>query len=86
LFYTPRRKKEHLESPAFSAEKRKKAASNPQDQELADALTNMGISNVCPQQIQEALTVLFPGQKVETLDHGLVIRQLFRHFRTKVPS
>jgi hypothetical protein len=86
LFYTPRRKKEHLESPAFPAEKRKKGTSNPHYQELADALTNMGIQSLSPQQIQEALTVLFPGQNVNTLDHGLVIRQLFRHFRTRVPS
>jgi hypothetical protein len=84
LFYTPRRKKETSESPAFPAEKRKKQVSNPQVQELADALANMGIQSLSPQQIQEALTVLFPGQKVETLDHGLVIRQLFRHFRTRM--
>jgi hypothetical protein len=84
LFYTPRRKKEHLESPSFSAEKRKKAVSNPQDQELADALANMGLSNVNSQQIQEALNILFPGQNVNMLDHGLVIRQLFLHFKTRV--
>ncbi|NLE28508.1 MAG: hypothetical protein GX629_02415 [Phycisphaerae bacterium] len=84
LFYTPRRKKEISESPSFSAEKRKKAASNPQYQELADALANIGIQSLSPQQIQDALNVLFPGQKVETLDHGLVIRQLFRHFKTRV--
>jgi hypothetical protein len=86
LFYTPRRKKETSESPAFSAEKRKKAVSNPQYQELADALANMGLSNVNSQQIQDALTVLFPGQNVNALDHGLVIRQLFRHFKMRVPS
>jgi hypothetical protein len=84
LFYTPRRKKETIEPPAFSAEKRKKPVSNPQYQELADALANMGIQSLSPQQIQEALTVLFPGQKIETLNHGLVIRQLFRHFKMRV--
>jgi hypothetical protein len=86
LFYTPRKKSDPALPPAFSAEKRKKGASNPPYQELADALANMGLSNVNSQQIQDALNILFPGQKVETLDHGLVIRQLFRHFRTRVPS
>jgi hypothetical protein len=85
LFYTPRRKKEHLESPAFPAEKRKKPVSNAQYQELADALANMGLSNVNSQQIQDALNILFPGQRLEILDYGLVIRQLFRHFKTRVP-
>jgi hypothetical protein len=83
LFYTPRKKGDLSQNSSSSAEKRKKSASNPQCQELADALINMGLSNVDLQQIQEALNNLFPRQPLNTLDHGLVIRQLYRYFKTR---
>jgi hypothetical protein len=83
LFYTPRKKGDLSQNSTSSAEKRKKSASNPQCQELADALMNMGLSNVDLQKIQEALNNLFPSQQINTLDHGLVIRQLYRYFKTR---
>jgi len=83
LFYSPRKKGDLSASPSSSAKKGKKASLNPRYQEIAEALVNLGITNVSSEQIHETVNTLFPNQSLENLDHGTVIRQLFRFFKSK---
>jgi hypothetical protein len=83
LFYTHRRKDDPslLISPA---KKLKKAALSPVYDELVETLTNMGVRSVTSEQVREAFQNLHPDGKIENMDQGLLIRQLFRHFKTQV--
>lgn len=84
LFYTPRQKNDVAMFASSSVKKTKKAESNPIYDELVETLTNMGVRSVTSEQVKEAFQNLHPDGKIENMDQGLLIRQLFRHFKTQV--
>ena len=73
LFYSPR-KSESL------AEIRKKKT-DPALKEIVETLLTMGLE-VTVKQVQQGLSELYPDG-IENLEQGLVIRELFRHFKSE---
>lgn len=73
LFYSPRKSE--------NSSKKRKPKISPEIQEFTDTLKAMGLE-VLPKQVQVAIVELFEngtgGQ-----DQGLVIRELYRHFKQK---
>jgi hypothetical protein len=72
LFYTPR--KNTGSAPRKSVQKK---VSKYQD--IREALTTMGLE-VTDEQVSTAIADVFPDG-IENRDHGLVLRELFRHFK-----
>jgi hypothetical protein len=72
LFYTSR--KNTGSSPKKSASK--KVSKN---QDIREALTTMGL-DVSAEQVSKAVADVFPDG-IENRDQGLVLRELFRHFK-----
>lgn len=72
LFYTPR--KNTGSTPRKSVPKK---VSKYQD--IRDALTTMGL-DLAEEQVSKAVADLFP-EGIENKDQGIVIRELFRHFK-----
>ena len=71
LFYSPR-KKESL------ADMRKKKI-DPALKEIVETLQTMGLE-VTGKQVQQGLIEIYPDG-IDNLEQGLVIRELFRHFK-----
>jgi len=84
LFYSPR---QAADDPAVktskSPGKRRETALDPAVQELTEALLNLGIRDVAEEQVAEALGSLYPDRPPQGMDHGLLLRQLFRHFQQR---
>jgi hypothetical protein len=83
LFYSPRQK---IDNPAEKTTKlaKKQKETPAMDsivRELTEALANLGIRNVTEEQVAEALKNLYPDTRFQTMDHGVILRGLFRHFR-----
>ena len=73
LFYSPRVKKENR--PFI----KKKKYGDPVTQELADTLNSMGVETAF-KEVQKALNDLYPDG-TDGVEQGVVIRELFRHFK-----
>jgi hypothetical protein len=67
-----------------SPKKTKKTTSSPIYEELTETLSNMGVRSITPEQLEDAFRRLYPEGNIENMDQGVLIRQLFRHFKTQV--
>jgi hypothetical protein len=84
LFYTPRKKDDPSMSTLPSPKKTKKTTLSLIYEELTETLSNMGVRSITPEQVEDAFRRLYPEGNIENTDQGLLIRQLFRHFKTQV--
>ena len=75
LFYSPR-KKENTNSKKVVGNKPKLNSPNA---DIAETLNQMGVDVNCS-QVGEAIQHLYPDG-VDSLEQGLVVRELFRHFK-----
>lgn len=73
LFYLPRKKE--------TAPRKKVQKNNPIYAEFAETLNSMGLS-CSAKEVMEAVEELY-SDSVDDLDHGIVIRDLFRKLRSK---
>jgi hypothetical protein len=83
LFYSPRHKNDTLTGKTTQLVKKRKEtpATDSIVRELAEALMNLGIRDITEEQIVESLKRLYPDNQFQTMDHGVILRGLFRHFR-----
>lgn len=72
LFYSPRKN-------TGSAPKKSVQKKESKYQEIREALTTMGL-DVSEEQVSKAVADTFP-EGIENKDQGIVIRELFRHFK-----
>ena len=78
LFYSPRKEKQTISDKSGSKSKPKNSAY----QELTETLKRMGL-DVDTAQVGSSVENLFP-EGLDKTDSGLVIRELFRFFKSKV--
>ena len=74
LFYSPRK------NGTTSSPKKKKV--DPVVRELAETLESMGLETTI-EQVKQGLTEIYPDG-TEGIDQGVVIRELFRYFKSQV--
>ena len=74
LFYSPRKNTTKKSS-------RNKSKLSPQIIEMTDTLNNMGLS-CSAADVQVTVEELYPDG-IDNLDHGVVIREIFRHLKSK---
>ena len=79
LWYAPRKAKTEKDT---TAPVKRKTRIDKTTQEFADTLSNMGLS-VTADQISTALNELY-SDGIGTMDHGVVIRNLYRYFKNGV--
>jgi len=74
LFYSPRKN--------GTASKAGRKKIDPQVKELADTLQTMGLDTTA-KQVQQGLAEIYPDG-IDKQDQGVVIRELFRYFKSQV--
>jgi hypothetical protein len=79
LFYSPRKSKQGNNSEKSS---RKSKGQNPLLDELTETLGRMGLS-INASKVETAIDKLYPDG-IESKDHGLIVRDLFRFFKNGV--
>jgi hypothetical protein len=83
LFYSPRHKNDTLTGKTTKLVKKRKEtpATDSIVRELTNALANLGIRDISEEQVADVLNKLYPDNQFQTMDHGVILRGLFRHFR-----
>ena len=83
LFNASQHRLDSSQNKQISKTNKQPVAQNSKIIEVSETLRQMGIQNCTYSDVEVAIKRLHPTESVETIDTGILVGELFRHFRNK---
>jgi len=83
LFNAPQHRLNSGQKQNVSVTNKKPVEQNPMIMEVIETLRQMGIQNSTYSDVEVVIRKLHPTESIEKIDTGILVRELFLHFRNK---